>query len=106
MMKEKINLKVLKHIMINNVCFYLSAVRSDSDSLLFDAYMFRDSDAVDRAIEKFFDMFDDESIKDIMKNINKALTASKHLLTHSKQDIIWFQHSLSSLKYVRGSIRS
>lgn len=62
-------------------------------------------EAIQMMADEFLQVFDGETVQEVQKNINQALTASKHLLSYDKQDLIWFQKSLARMKRVRGAFK-
>lgn len=101
MISQKINRAVFYTILRQDLPFVTWAISQES-------YAFRCTvlhEPLSVMVDEFFQVFDGETIQEVQKNINLALTASKHLLTYDKQDLIWFQRSLARMKGVRGAFK-
>lgn len=100
---------------INRPLFY-NILRQDMPTLITwdmkidpDSFVFKccvKGEPVAQMADEFLTIFDDETVSKVQKNINSALTASKHLLMYHKSDLVWFQRSLARMKSVRGAFKS
>lgn len=73
------------------------------DSFVFKCWCL--NEPVSPMADDFLTVFDGETVKEVMKNVNSALTCSKHFLMYDKQDLIWFQKSLARMKNARGAFK-
>lgn len=105
MISQRINRPLLANTMLqmlDQVYFSSKQIMHDSDSFIFKCYVYLEPAPCD----EFLELFDAETISEMQKNINRMLTASKHLLNYNKQDIIWFQKALSRIKNARGAFKN
>lgn len=97
MIKDRINKKVLKNLMyqeMNTMVWNHNYVDLPA------------SEELDQIIDKYLTMVDGETIQELQKQLGIILTTSKHLLPFDKRELIWFQQSLGRLKSVRSGIKN
>jgi hypothetical protein len=102
MISQKINRPVFHTILKQDLPFVDWHMSQDSFAFNYQV----NNEPLSSMVDEFFRVFDGETIQEVQKNINRALTASKHLLSYNKQDLIWFQRSLARMKSVRGAIKN
>lgn len=101
MISQKINLPLFYEILRQELPWITWATSQESYAFRFSVL----KEPISIMVEEFFKVFDAETVQGVQKNINQALTASKHLLSYDKQDLIWFQRSLSRMKRVRNAFK-
>lgn len=102
MISQKINRSVFRTILKQDMPLVTWETSQESFAIRCSVI----DEPIDEMVDEFFQVFDGETIQEVQKNINRALTASKHLLSYDKQDLIWFQRSLARMKSVRGAIKN
>lgn len=109
MISQHINYQVLCKLMQDHFCEHYSTLYSSDPDEIEQSVMYRWNvwcEPIRPFVDEIIQIVDAETLPEVQKNINQMLTASKHLLKWHKQDIIWFQHSLSRMKSVRGAFKN
>ncbi len=103
MISQRINRKVLTHLMVSefNSPWNVHPCRGTPI-----ADLLSNNDTIDHITDQMLIDFDGETVQEVQKNVNYALTVSRHILTYDKQDLIWFQQTLGKMKGIRGAFKN
>lgn len=104
MISQTINRRLLANFLLQDTPYLITwDMKIHPDSYLYRCCV--QGEPVTPMVEEFLTVFDGETVKDVQKNINSALTCSKHFLMYHKQDLLWFQKSLARMKNARGAFK-